>query len=187
MKPIVIDHFSRRREFIQMLAERGAKYGVEVGTDHGQYAQQLCEGIPGLRLECVDPWVAYTEGNKVHSQEEVRQIYLEALERLKPYDVGFFPMTSMEAVKDFVDNSLDFVFVDGNHEYDYVLEDMTEWYKKLKPGGIMAGHDYKVDPINKYGVIEAVKKFTDDNHISPWFILHAGGRLVDCWLIIKQP
>ena len=57
MNQLVIDHFSRRKEFIQMLAERGVKWGVEVGTDHGKYAQQLLSGIPGLHLECVDPWL----------------------------------------------------------------------------------------------------------------------------------
>lgn len=170
-----------------MLRERGALRGVEVGTDHGQYAQQLCEGIPDLGLFCVDPWVAYTEGHDVKTQEDVNKIYEEAVERLRPYFCTLLRSTSMDAVSLFEDNSLDFVFVDGNHSYDYVLEDITEWYKKVKPGGIIAGHDYKVDPVNDYGVIEAVEKFTTDNNISPWFVLHAGGKLVDCWMIIKQP
>lgn len=186
MKPIVIDHFSRRKEFIQMLAERGAKIGAEIGTDHGQYAQQLCEGIPGLRLDCVDPWKAYTEGKEAHTQEEMDQIYEEAGERLKSYDVGFLRMDSMDALEAVSDNTLDFVFIDGNHSYENTFEDITEWTKKVKPGGIVAGHDYKVDKERNYGVIEAVQKYTEDNHIAPWFILHAGGKLIDCWMFIKQ-
>lgn len=169
-----------------MLAERGVKYGVEVGTDHGKYAQQLCEGIPGLSLYCVDPWVPYKEGDEVHDQEEMDNIYNEAQQRLEPYDVLFHKRTSMDAVKLFDDNFQDFVFIDGNHSYENVLEDITEWTKKVKPGGIVAGHDYKVDTVNDYGVIEAVEKYTKDNHICPWFILHAGGALVDCWMFIKQ-
>jgi len=186
MKPITLNHFGRRTAFIQMLAERGSKVGAEIGTDHGQYAQQLCEGISGLKLYCIDPWLPYTEGNNVHGQEDVDQIYEEAKKRLIPYDCRILKSTSMEAVKTFDDNSLDFVFIDGNHEYNYVFEDITEWTKKVKPGGIVAGHDYKVDPVNDYGVIEAVNEYTKDNHIAPWFILHAGGRLVDCWMMIKQ-
>lgn len=187
MKPITINHFSRRNQFIQMLRERGARVGVEIGTDHGIYAKQLCEGIPGLGLHCIDPYAPYTEGNDVHDQADVDRIYNEAQKRLEPYDCIIYKKTSMEAVGEYGDNFLDFVFIDGNHSYSYVLEDITEWYKKVKPGGIIAGHDYKVDPVNDYGVIEAVNKFTEDNHIAPWFILHAGGRLVDCWMIIKQP
>src|SRR6266496_4362330 len=152
MQPILIPNFSRRNEFIQMLREREAKLGVEVGTDHGVYAKQLCEGIPELFLYCIDPWTAYIEGNEV---------------------------------KYFNDNSLDFVFIDGNHSYDYVLEDITEWTKKVKPGGIIAGHDYKLDAINKYGVIEAVNKYVKDNHIAPWFIMQKRG-FVDCWCFFKQ-
>jgi predicted O-methyltransferase YrrM len=187
MESIIINHFSRRRELIQMLRERGSKFGVEIGTDHGQYAQQLCEGIPGLKLCCVDPWLAYTEGEEVHSQQEMDLIYLQALERLNPYGCIIERSTSIEVAKRVTDNTIDFVFIDGNHEYDYVLQDITEWTKKVKFGGIVCGHDYKEDKLRKYGVIEAVQKYTKDNHIAPWFVLHAGGSLVDCWMFIKQP
>jgi len=186
MKPIIINHFSRRKAFIQMLKERKVNTGVEIGTDHGQYAQQLCEGIPDLLLYCIDPYAAYTEGNDTKSQEEIEKIYREAKERLVPYHAFIRRMTSMEALEDFEDNELDFVFIDGNHEYEHVLEDITEWTKKVKPGGIIAGHDYKEDEVNNYGVVEAVQKYTRDNHIGPWFVFHAGGKLADCWMFIKQ-
>ena len=181
-----------------MLKERGVKVGVEIGTDHGQYAQLLCEGIPGLKLYCIDPWVAYTEGDNVKSQEDVEKIYQEAFRRLMPYNPTIMRMTSMEALKDpesyFKDNSLDFVFIDGNHEYSYVLEDMTEWTKKVKPGGIVAGHDYTENPERKYGVIEAVNQYVKENYIAPLFIMHVPshipkrkkGNLADCWMFFKQ-
>ena len=169
-----------------MLKERGAKYGVEVGTDHGKYAQQLCEGIPHLELVCIDPWVAYKEGEEVHDQTEVDAIYTEAKNRLEPYKALIIKTTSMNALDQFEDDSLDFVFIDGNHEYEHVLEDIEGWYEKVKPGGIVCGHDYKVDPVNNYGVIQAVNEYVKDNHIAPLFILHAGGKLVDCWMFIKS-
>lgn len=186
MNPIVINHFSRRRELIEMLKERGIKKGAEIGVDHGKYAEQLLRGIPGLQLLCIDPWLPYTEGTEVHDQENISAIYHEAHERLTPLNANVLRATSMEAVQYIDNNSLDFIFIDGNHSYSYVLEDITEWYKKLKPGGIMVGHDYKEDKVNDYGVIEAVQKYTTDNHITPWFVLHAGGSLVDCWMFIKQ-
>lgn len=186
MNPLVINHFSRRREFIQMLAERKVVRGVEVGTDHGQYAQQLCEGIPDLQLTCIDPYMPYIEGSEVHDQANVDQIYEEATKRLAPYDTALIRSTSMKAVVVYPDNHFDFAFIDGNHEYKYVKEDITEWTKKVKPGGIVCGHDYKEDPTRKYGVIQAVQEYTTENHIAPWFILHAGGHLVDCWMFIKQ-
>jgi predicted O-methyltransferase YrrM len=63
----------------------------------------------------------------------------------------------MEAVKDFKDESLDFVFIDGNHQYSYVLEDITEWSKKVRSGGIVSGHDYFEFLDN--GVIRAVNEY----------------------------
>lgn len=185
MSPIIIN-YGRRSEFIQMLKERGAKSGVEVGTDHGKYAQQLCEGIPGLALICVDPYLAYTEGDEVHTQEEVDQIYEEAKKRIEPYTTVLSRRTSMDAVKSVPDRCLDFVFIDGNHDFEHCYEDIVEWTKKVKPGGIVAGHDYKVDPVNNYGVIEAVTKYVKENNIAPLFIMHKGGKLVDCWMFIKQ-
>ena len=92
---------------------------------------------------------------------------------------------SADTIVEFEDGSFDFVFIDGNHEYSHVLEDITEWTKKVKPGGIVCGHDYKEDKVNNYGVIEAVNEYVHDNHIAPWFILRKKG-LVDCWMFIKQ-
>lgn len=186
MNPIILNHFSRRKEFIQMLAERGVEKGVEIGTDRGKYAEQLFQGIPGLKLTCVDPWLPYTEGEEIHDQANIDQIHQEALKRLSPYSSKLMKMPSAEAVRWIPDDSLDFVFIDGNHSYENVLEDITEWTKKVKPGGIVAGHDYKEDKVNNYGVVEAVQKYTKENNISPWFVLHAGGKLIDCWMFFKQ-
>ena len=48
----------------------------------------------------------------------------------------------MEAAEDFKDESLDFVYIDANHEFRYIAEDLAEWTKKVRKGGIVAGHDY---------------------------------------------
>lgn len=49
---------------------------------------------------------------------------------------------SHEVADLFADESLDYVYIDGNHAYDYVKLDLETWYPKLKKGGILAGHDY---------------------------------------------
>jgi SAM-dependent methyltransferase len=50
--------------------------------------------------------------------------------------------TSVRAARTFVDGSLDFVFLDGNHTYESVTEDLSVWWPKIKPGGFLGGHDY---------------------------------------------
>jgi len=63
---------------------------------------------------------------------------------------------SVNAAKRFNDNSLDFIFIDACHDYEYVKEDLHTWYPKLKKNGIFAGHDYYD---GHHGVEQAVNEF----------------------------
>ena len=67
---------------------------------------------------------------------------------------------SAEGSKGFKDNFFDFIYIDANHTYKYVCEDLALWYPKLKPGGILAGHDY-LNGI-AYGTIFGVKRAVDE-------------------------
>jgi hypothetical protein len=49
---------------------------------------------------------------------------------------------SVEAAADYEDASIDFVWIDGNHDYEAVIDDINSWLPKLKPGAWMGGHDY---------------------------------------------
>jgi predicted O-methyltransferase YrrM len=71
-------------------------------------------------------------------------------------------MTSLEAAKYFNDGEVDFVFIDGAHDYDNVKADIAAWLPKLKPDGILAGHDYCA---NYPGVIKAVKEAGFDYYL----------------------
>lgn len=177
---------TRKVGLIDMFKDLGFKVGVEVGTDHGGYARDICSRFPEVKLYTIDPWTAYTEGDEVKSQAEVDQIYEEAKALLAPFpNCEIIRKTSMEAVKDFAPESIDFVFIDGNHEYEYVLEDITEWSKIVRSGGIVCGHDYKIDPSRKYGVVEAVNEYAGQHGIYDLTILRKGSY-VDCWMWRKK-
>jgi predicted O-methyltransferase YrrM len=84
--------------------------------------------------------------------------------------------TSDEAVSQFEDNSLDFVFVDGLHTYDQILKDCENYYPKLKTGGLLIGHDYtKILDVNK-----AANKFAGK------IGLEIKTAKQDLWYIIKE-
>ena len=68
----------------------------------------------------------------------------------------FHPVTSLEAAARFADKSLDFVWIDGNHEYEAVKADIMAWLPKVKAGGVLAGHDYFKSGKATNQVIEAV-------------------------------
>ena len=124
-----------RNELAEYFNELGFKTGAEIGVNRGFYSRQLCRSIPDLKLYCVDPWVI-----KIPRHEEK---YQEALTMLSPFDTHIIRKTSMEAVKDFEDESLDFVYIDGDHSYQAVKDDLREWSKKVRKGGIISGHDYQ--------------------------------------------
>lgn len=101
-------------------------------------------------------------------------VYRMAKERLDKYpNCTLIKKMSMDALDDIPDRSLDFVYIDGNHKYGYVAMDLVEWSKKVRKGGIIAGHDYydiKGSRANR-GVKYAVDGFTKSYDINNWYIL----------------
>ena len=85
----------------------------------------------------------------------------------------------MDAVKDFPDRSLDFVYIDANHDVRHVIEDIEEWSKKIKKGGIISGHDYFVSlrRRSRAHVVYALQAYTIAWKINPWFVLGREERL----------
>jgi hypothetical protein len=75
----------------------------------------------------------------------------------------FMRATSEKAILKFPDNSLDFVYIDGDHSYDAVLLDIILWHRKVKDGGILAGHDYQ--ETRKHGVKKAVDDYVKYHNI----------------------
>jgi len=142
----------------------GYKVGAEIGTRKGIFAESLCQQHPGLHLYCIDPWMAY---NYV-SQRRQEQIYPHAVERLSAYNATLVRKTSMDAVDDFSDESLDFVYIDGNHKFDFVMCDLICWSKKVRQGGIVALHDYR--PGEWAGVVAAIDAYTASHDIRPWYV-----------------
>lgn len=147
-----------RADLARLFAERGYRRGCEVGVADGRYSLLLCETIPGLTLFCVDPW-ARTPGNRRGGGNDQHARNLElARQRLAPYDARFDRRVSLEAVQDHNDGSLDFVFIDANHDFDFVMRDLIEWTPKVREGGIVSGHDYY--HFDRSGVVEAVDAYT---------------------------
>jgi hypothetical protein len=76
----------------------------------------------------------------------------------------------MDAVKDYPDQSLDFVYIDGNHEFSHVAADIAAWVKKVRRGGILAGHDYRRTTNLVCHVVDVVNAWTYSHKIKPWFL-----------------
>lgn len=153
-----------RDELAELWGELGFKAGAEVGVEHGRFAATICRAARGVALKCVDPWRAFSH----HTDAEMEDIYQNARLRLDRFGVEFIRKPSLEAVRDVADGSLDFVYVDGLHDFDSVIQDVIQWSAKVRPGGIVAGHDYF--KTYGYGVIHAVDAYTRAHNINMWYI-----------------
>lgn len=141
------------------------KVGAEIGVEVGAFSKYLIKNNSNLKLYCVDSWLAYRDIANGRSQARQDINYEKAKQKLAPYNCELIKKPSMEAVKDFGDESLDFVYIDASHDYNYVKEDIREWSRKVRKGGIVAGHDYFVFPSGNDGVVRAVDEWVVANNI----------------------
>lgn len=151
-----------RLELAEYFNRLGFKKGAEIGTCFGYYSEILCQKIPGLYLISVDNW--NNPGNSARENKLNISCENAARKRLAPYpNVTIIKKDSTDAAKEIVDGSLDFVFIDANHSYESVKEDIEAWTPKVRAGGIVSGHDYYVFKSGNRGVILAVDEFVK-NH-----------------------
>jgi len=163
----------------ELFHELGFKVGVEVGVEQGLFSEVLLKANPDLKLYCVDAWLAYTGYRDHVSQERLDGFVENTKQRLAPYDYELIRKYSMDAVKEFEDESLDFVYIDANHELPWVMNDLYYWGLKVKPGGIISGHDYYKSKrtYTKCHVKYAVDCFAQAFRVYPWFILGSRARV----------
>lgn len=151
--------------------------GVEIGVACGVYAKMILESLNIKKLYLIDPYKDYVENNKlipasvlvdqyvkVPSYSDIKNLALKNLKYFSSY-IQFIPLESEEAVV-LVPDNLDFVYIDGNHDYEHVKSDIKNYYPKVKKGGIIGGHDFNED---SFGVLYAVLEFARANNLN----LHA--------------
>ena len=157
-----------RDELPHLLNRRGlVGCAVEVGVKQGEFSELLLRSWEGRHLISVDPWQAAPPEDYVDvanvSQDEHDGFHGETLARLAPFGErsSVWRETGAVAARKLPHHCLDFVYLDARHDRESVLEDLAEWYPKVRPGGVLAGHDY-VDgtyPEGEFGVRSAVKAF----------------------------
>ena len=154
---------------------------VEIGSCRGKssafFAVELINSNKQVRFDCVDTW----KGSPEHQEGGIDfdpavlddTLYNEFLANMKPVEGHYNPirMTSIEAATLYADNSIDFVFIDGDHEFDSVMADIAAWFPKVKSGGVISGHDFPYDPVRRAVFAAFGNQFECVN---------------DCWVTTKQ-
>lgn len=155
-----------------LFKELGFKVGAEIGVLDGEFAEKFLVANPDLKMYGIDPWECI-DGFDDYSNKVLARSYLDAKQRLGKYNCTIIKKTSMGALDDFEDNSLDFVYIDGDHEFKSVILDICGWIKKVKVGGIIAGHDFRryVNYDSRCHVVAAVSGYVLAYLVKPWFVL----------------
>ena len=177
--PIEIPDVSRDVDLPLLFREAGFHVGVEVGVEQGVYAELLCQVVPGLKLHAVDCWQAYSGYRDHVNQEKLDGFYEATLKRTALYDVEVIRDWSVEAAKEFDAASVDFVYLDANHDFANVVKDLAAWAPKVRRGGVVAGHDYilRKNKAIMHHVVQAVRGWTECYGIDPWFLLGRKARV----------
>lgn len=160
------------RPLVKLLIDKPHAWGAEIGVFEGDSSALLLEHLPGLKkLYCVDVWrfeqkfydLMPNKSGKILNADwlEVKETFMRNVFFKFPGKVSPMQMTSVEASVKMRNESLDFVFIDANHAYEYVKQDIVAWLPKVKPGGLICGDDYVNKP--NYGVIRAVKEMFGEN------------------------
>lgn len=129
--------------------------GAEIGVKEGLNSASILKTLNIDKLYLIDKWESYRYFNMDEFHSKLIKKYA------KDERVTIIKASSEKAVDKVEDNSLDFVYIDANHDYDYVYQDLEIWYSKVKSKGVIAGHDV----FNWYDVLDAVKDFCVENQI----------------------
>ena len=139
------------RPSLYSLKDKKDLVGAEIGVAEGHNAEQILRNLDIKKLYLVDAYRWYGDYKHKAAKREGK-----AQKRLTKWQskLKWMRMFSEEAAKHIKKGELDFVYIDANHEYPYVIKDLEYWYPKVKKGGIIAGHDYQLE-----GVRDAVKEY----------------------------
>jgi len=137
-------------ELCKWANEQGAiGKAIEIGAYSGEGTVVLAKYFK--EVLAVDPWLNGYDINDRASQQCPMKFVFEAFQErtcdLK--NVMFSRGKSLDALEFVEDGSCDLVYIDGDHRYEGVLADLKCWRKKLKDGGIMAGHDWSWESVKK--------------------------------------
>jgi len=137
-----IEELKSRNDLPILFKEIGYRVGVEIGTHKGEFTKEFCKA--GLKIYTIDPWMGFSGQGRTQKVQYVQDSYYEDAKKiLIPFEnCSIIRKTSMDALEDFKNSSLDFVYIDGDHNFRHTASDIYEWSKKVRIGGVVSGHDY---------------------------------------------
>lgn len=138
----------------------------EIGVWKGDFSNIIINNLKPKKIYLIDPWKDFGPEyfGKVHEKyDQIRQnlrfnfVKKRFQKLIKKKQVKLLKMTSKEAIKNFKKGYLDFVYIDGNHDYNFVKYDLKNYFYFLKSGGYLIGDDFRLKSVKK-AVLEFIKQ-----------------------------
>ena len=162
---------------------------AEIGVWKGDFSRQILKRTTPRKLHLIDPWKYQPEfpsrtfgGKRAKKQEDMDRIFEVVSARFRELpNVEIHRAFSNQALGEFQDGYFDWVYLDGNHAYDYVLEDLSLCFAKVRSGGLISGDDYTWGRKCGFPVEKAVKHFVEENALENRI------DIIDSQFIIEKP
>ena len=167
---------AQRRHFLLEMLPPGS-VGAEIGVHLGDFSQVILETVAPRQLHLIDPWIynpaleyerALYGGRSEGGQSEMDERHMSVLDRFGPEinrgQIIVHRGESAEMLGALPDASLDWVYIDGNHTYDFVVQDLRLSLAKTKPGGLVTGDDYGEGGWWDGGVKQAVDELAESGN-----------------------
>lgn len=159
--------------FASILFENKSVVGAEIGVLEGKNAKSILQTLNVKKLYLIDPYIPYASSDLSSMLPKALRSAKKKLSRFNDR-IEWVRKKSEDALQQFPDSFFDFVYIDGDHDYEFVKKDLEGYWKKLRKGGILGGHDF----FGFYsGVVKAVTEFSKEKN-KPLF-----GRKIDFWFI----
>jgi len=178
--------------YIKSIKNDSPLIGAEVGVLAGDNTITILENLNIERLYLIDPYTVYD--TDIYSQNELNQARRTAIGKLAQYKdkIVWLPFISQRAAQYLGDTSvkLDFAYLDGDHAYQPVLDDIEAFMPLVKEDGVIGGHDFIADIVEETRCIQvksavldysqkyAVPFFSCDFAYSDWWIDKSQSRSI---------
>ena len=179
---------SDKRAYILEQLDKNSKI-VEVGVWKGDFSRQIWNISSPNLLVLVDSWKFDEKvrgcAPQVSGEEPLNQNFFDQAKKdtygkfENVQNVNILDLNSLEASSKYEDNFFDYIYIDAEHTYKAVTEDLEVWYPKLKKNGTLFGDDYYWrEEDDTLSLHIAYQEFIKKNHIKKWCVFKSQIKII---------
>lgn len=161
-----------RETLLDLLPKSGTV--AELGVDEGNFSQKILQHCKPEKLHLVDFW-----GSQRYNQEKRKSVEARFRDEITSGKIEINIGDSVKVGQNYPDKYFDWIYIDTGHEYDLTAQELIVYHKKVKKGGVIAGHDFtrwNRAGFSRFGVMEAVSEFCNEFN---WELIYMSLELND--------